>query len=171
MAEEVGRIPCEIWQDPEFLALGGGTQWVFILLLTLPGSSPTRPIPLMARRWSRYAAGLSHHDVVDWLAELEAADFIDCDWDMEELRVLRYALPHWILDSGVKRKKSKPRPPIHAGIRAAVMERDGCRCVECGCRNDLTLDHIVPWSRGGPDTVDNLRVLCRPCNSSKGARI
>ncbi|THA43278.1 HNH endonuclease [Streptomyces sp. A1136] len=32
---------------------------------------------------------------------------------------------------------------------------------------DLTVDHIVPRSKGGSDQPDNLRVLCRACNSSK----
>lgn len=63
------------------------------------------------------------------------------------------------------------RQTIPRWIRAFVMARDGHRCVECGAVADLTLDHIWPWSRGGLDTVENLRVLCRSCNSRKGARI
>lgn len=63
------------------------------------------------------------------------------------------------------------RPYISVAIRTAVYERDGHRCVKCKATEDLTLDHIYPWSLGGPDTVDNLRVLCRPCNSSKGAKV
>jgi len=42
-------------------------------------------------------------------------------------------------------------------------------CVECGAESDLTTDHIVPRSKGGTNDPSNLRVLCRPCNSSKGA--
>ena len=60
------------------------------------------------------------------------------------------------------------RPPIPAAVRTAVYERDLYRCVTCGTHLDLTLDHIVPWSKGGPDTVENLQTMCRPCNSSKG---
>jgi hypothetical protein len=63
------------------------------------------------------------------------------------------------------------RRKIPDAVRALVYERDEQRCVECGSTEDLTLDHIHPWSLGGPDTVANLRVLCRPCNSSKGARV
>lgn len=63
------------------------------------------------------------------------------------------------------------REPIPAHLRKRVMERDGYACTECGDTNDLTLDHIYPWSKGGPDTYENLRVLCRPCNSSKGANV
>lgn len=68
-------------------------------------------------------------------------------------------------------RRDEPRAPIPDTIRAAVLERDGHRCVECGATGDLTLDHIYPWSLGGPDTPENLRVLCRPCNSRKGAKV
>lgn len=62
------------------------------------------------------------------------------------------------------------RAPISADIRDFVFGRDGYVCRLCDATEDLTLDHVYPWSLGGPDTADNLRVLCRPCNSSKGAR-
>lgn len=63
------------------------------------------------------------------------------------------------------------RTAIPAQLRVAVFERDGYACVTCGATSDLALDHIYPWSLGGPDTFENLRVLCRPCNSSKGAKV
>lgn len=63
------------------------------------------------------------------------------------------------------------RPPIDIGLRKAVYDRDGHQCLECGTPDDLTLDHIHPWSLGGTDTYDNLQTLCRPCNSRKGAKV
>lgn len=68
-------------------------------------------------------------------------------------------------------RRDDQRDHIPVEIRRAVMARDRHACVDCGAVDDLTLDHIHPWSLGGPDTVENLRVLCRPCNSRKGARI
>lgn len=62
------------------------------------------------------------------------------------------------------------RATIPEDIRAAVYVRDGGVCQQCGTNKNLTMDHITPWSLGGPDTVENLRVLCRPCNSRKGAK-
>jgi hypothetical protein len=63
------------------------------------------------------------------------------------------------------------RIPVPSWLRQAVFDRDGHACVECGATKDLALDHIYPWSLGGPDTFENLRVLCKPCNSSKGATV
>lgn len=63
------------------------------------------------------------------------------------------------------------RPHIPVDVRREVMDRDGHRCLDCGSTKHLSLDHIVPFSHGGPDTVENLRVLCRPCNSRRGNRV
>lgn len=60
------------------------------------------------------------------------------------------------------------RRAISPEVRDAVRARDGDACVKCHATEDLTLDHIHPWSYGGPDTVENLQVLCRSCNSAKG---
>lgn len=62
------------------------------------------------------------------------------------------------------------RAMIPESLRDAVYERDDYRCVQCGSTDDLTLDHVVPFSVGGQTTMENLRTLCRSCNSKKGAR-
>lgn len=62
------------------------------------------------------------------------------------------------------------RPHIPVAVRREVCERDGYQCVFCGSGYDLALDHIEHFSAGGPDTVDNLRVLCMTCNRKRGNR-
>lgn len=57
-------------------------------------------------------------------------------------------------------------------VRKQVIQRDGNVCYECGkiIQYDITVDHILPRSKY-PDLaldVNNLRVLCRRCNSKKG---
>jgi hypothetical protein len=69
------------------------------------------------------------------------------------------------------RRCQSDRAPITTEVRQHVYERDGFSCVECASREDLTLDHIWPWSRGGTDEPSNLRALCRSCNSRKGAKV
>lgn len=68
------------------------------------------------------------------------------------------------------KSKPLPRPRISARVRLAVYKRDGYVCLRCSSNDDLTLDHIVPLSKGGSNTVENLQTLCRSCNASKGDR-
>ena len=55
--------------------------------------------------------------------------------------------------------------------RKNILKRDRHRCAYCG-RGDLplTLDHIIPRSRGGEDNWENLVSACLPCNNKKGDR-
>lgn len=66
--------------------------------------------------------------------------------------------------------KSVPRE-IPQDVKAAVWQRDGGRCKQCGAQEYLEFDHIIPFSRGGASTVNNLQLLCRRCNQKKGAHI
>ena len=62
------------------------------------------------------------------------------------------------------------REPISDDIRDKVWRRDERKCVECGSKEDLELDHIKPVSRGGKSTYRNLQLLCESCNRSKGSK-
>lgn len=53
--------------------------------------------------------------------------------------------------------------------RRGVLRRDDHRCVYCG-RAASTVDHVLPRSRGGRDTWENLVAACLPCNGRKGDR-
>ncbi len=53
--------------------------------------------------------------------------------------------------------------------RSFILARDGWRCVRCGAREELQIDHVIPFSRGGACSVENAQVLCGPCNRAKGA--
>ena len=56
--------------------------------------------------------------------------------------------------------------------RRALFARDGWRCVYCGTASGrLTLDHVVPRSRGGTSVWENVVTACAPCNLSKGDRL
>ena len=55
--------------------------------------------------------------------------------------------------------------------RRALFARDGWRCMYCGTTNGrLTLDHVVPRSRGGDSVWENVVTSCAPCNLRKGNR-
>src|SRR3989442_2053767 len=80
-----------------------------------------------------------------------------------------YAWPHVIrlvnyvrVPRAVKRKIS----------RRALFARDGWQCLYCGSRaGRLTLDHVVPRSRGGDSVWENVVTSCAPCNLRKGNRL
>jgi len=52
--------------------------------------------------------------------------------------------------------------------RQNIFKRDHHQCQYCGSSKDLTLDHVLPKSRGGKTSWDNLVAACRNCNSRKG---
>lgn len=64
---------------------------------------------------------------------------------------------------------------------AAIVERDGALCALCGTEVDLTIawphplcptrDHIVPWSHGGSDGLDNLQLAHASCNRKKSNKL
>jgi 5-methylcytosine-specific restriction endonuclease McrA len=55
--------------------------------------------------------------------------------------------------------------------RRNLFHRDGHRCQYCGaCADQLSVDHVVPRSRGGLDTWENVTTACLPCNVRKGNR-
>lgn len=59
---------------------------------------------------------------------------------------------------------------ISQKTRVFVIQRDGKECVYCGKKVnnfELALDHVVPRTKGGEDSSDNLVVCCRSCNSKK----
>ncbi len=63
--------------------------------------------------------------------------------------------------------------PAPALTNAALFARDRSLCLYCGaqfCRGDLTRDHVLPLSRGGRDTWENVVTACLNCNVRKGNR-
>jgi len=79
-----------------------------------------------------------------------------------------YELPHVIR---LRTFVHVPRRAASSRIsRRAVFARDRHRCQYCGSERHLTVDHVVPRSKGGPDTWDNLVTSCAPCNRKKGDR-
>ena len=52
--------------------------------------------------------------------------------------------------------------------RHNVFKRDSFACQYCGTGSNLTLDHLVPRSKGGKSNWTNLVTACKPCNAKKG---
>lgn len=58
-------------------------------------------------------------------------------------------------------------PPVN---RREVLRRDRHACQYCGSTKHLTLDHVIPRSKGGKHTWDNVVTACEGCNSRKSDR-
>jgi hypothetical protein len=69
--------------------------------------------------------------------------------------------------------KHKTKRDINLRLRFIVMQRDNFKCCMCGASPakdpsvELHIDHIIPWSKGGETTIDNLQTLCSKCNLGK----
>jgi 5-methylcytosine-specific restriction endonuclease McrA len=68
----------------------------------------------------------------------------------------------------LKQYVDQDRPP--AFTRFNLFLRDSFSCQYCGAGHELTFDHIIPRSRGGRTTWENIVTACAPCNLKKGGR-
>ena len=88
---------------------------------------------------------------------------------------------YWHINAGFTQEEaltSIPRStrrslPKEVHLKSELWGKQEGRCASCNravAQRDLTLDHIVPKSRGGGDEKTNMQLLCISCNSSKGAK-
>lgn len=72
-----------------------------------------------------------------------------------------------ILEEYFTRKK---RHTLNKALIQRVLKKYNHTCVKCSSKENLTIDHIKPVSKGGRDLISNLQVLCKSCNSIKGTK-
>lgn len=75
-------------------------------------------------------------------------------------------LSYWETKKPKRVKKSK----LSKSKKLAVKTKDSFACVNCSSKDDLCVDHKMPESMGGDNSLSNLQTLCRSCNSSKGTK-
>lgn len=91
-------------------------------------------------------------------------------------RVLRSARSEFRVPSVIRRRtyiNIRRRQEASGTKRMRIYMRDKFRCQYCGekkAASDLTLDHILPRSRGGDNSPVNIVTACVPCNNRKGNR-
>ena len=99
----------------------------------------------------------------NYLAELPTHNGVDEKIGIELEHPYRFFLVRELREKPAYSKKK-----ISSSLRWKVYERDGFKCVKCGVQKDLTLDHVIPESKGGLSTFENLQTMCKSHNSSKG---
>jgi len=64
-----------------------------------------------------------------------------------------------------------PRSRIGSNSIYEKIKSGNAKCAYCGSIENLEVDHIIPVSKGGGNTLDNLQILCRSCNLNKGSKL
>jgi len=75
------------------------------------------------------------------------------------------------METRVLQVENLKRNPIPKGLRLEVFAKDNYECIICKGKEELHIDHKIPISRGGTDSLANLQTLCKQCNMDKGNRI
>ena len=103
-----------------------------------------------------------------WMEDPEIARLPDKEWRKFVESYIEKApvhYEHYVHPTRKEYEKNREK------IRKTIIKRDGKKCKICGSRRQLEIDHINPIAMGGTNDLNNLQVLCRHCNRSKGARI
>lgn len=72
-----------------------------------------------------------------------------------------------VKDFGAPKNQNFPVKKRFTSDELACFERDNFTCHYCGDTDGLTIDHVVPRSRGGQDCLNNYLTACHSCNASK----
>lgn len=101
------------------------------------------------------------------LVFLEKAELLHDDPD----KVIRTVDDEYSYPSVIRLRRYIRLPYARIALsRKNIMKRDQQTCQYCGVKSDLTLDHVMPKSRGGVDSWENLVTACNHCNVKKGNR-
>lgn len=124
---------------------------------------------------SQFSAGTYEKRFGSWLKALhEFVVWVNSDSsDQHQKKILKEldAADSTIQAGSAKRRT---RREISDRQRFRILVRDGFRCKSCGASPlvqqgiELHVDHILPWSKGGETTDDNLETKCKQCNLGKG---
>ncbi|MBW4617644.1 MAG: HNH endonuclease [Desmonostoc vinosum HA7617-LM4] len=88
-------------------------------------------------------------------------------WEVRSPNVVLQVSEHIRLTAGNPERHWKV-PPVN---RREVLKRDNHTCQYCGSTKRLTLDHVIPRSKGGQHCWDNVVTACEKCNSVKSDRL
>lgn len=149
--------------------------------------------PLIFRWWVNCCLIASKHGEFGVLPDLETVAFelhtdeAEAQYILEELeqqKMVECINGDWVITDGfedcLKQADAKRRHTRKNSLAAArqkgthtrdewesLKEFFGNTCLKCGSAQDIQKDHVIPISRGGSDSIENLQPLCGFCNASK----
>lgn len=123
---------------------------------------------------SKYSLHTYERRFGSWRKALEFfVAYINGEQEVEKPEEDEIPLPIKIPQENTNKPTHKTKREINLRLRFTVMKRDNFKCCMCGRSPatttglELHIDHIIPWSKGGETTIDNLQTLCSDCNLGK----
>lgn len=117
-----------------------------------------------------YLSFIEYHKYISALSELRKMKEITGD----QYRTIYNVAKHHYKNSIKVKELDSMQPRLIAqkfigrkDIREQIFYRDGYMCLNCGSSERLELDHIMPISKGGENSINNLQTLCKSCNCKK----
>lgn len=91
--------------------------------------------------------------------------------EKQRKRDLEKQITQELIEDGKLFPEANKRPPIPRELVDAIWNRDKGQCVYCGSNENIHIDHIIPFSKGGATCLENLQLLCEKCNLQKSDKI
>lgn len=161
------KLFTEARNDPKLRLLSDGEHRVWFSLLCMAAEQPT---PGLIVGYSTFLLAVEvcngeEDRLASTLARMSFLGIVEVDGD--RVRVCYFANPRYESDLARARREWNNLRPKLAPL---VVAKFGALCRKCGCTSEITIDHIIPLSKGGGSGLENLAPLCRSCNSTKGAK-
>jgi 5-methylcytosine-specific restriction endonuclease McrA len=144
------RIDTGTWDHPTFRALSSSARVLWLRYMT----GPLDVSPETIQR----QLGHTPQELERLREEMRAAGVLASDGILDDLGLVRGLYP------------DRRRAGWSTRWYGVTYARDGRSCRYCGSDQRLSIDHLIPRSRGGSDRADNLVVACMPCNIRKKNR-
>lgn len=131
MARSRGRkfavVQVAIWDDPDFAALSGDEQWLYLAAISSPDMSYVGVLPLLPQRFARLAKGMTVRRVETALRNLHAGNYLVVDDDTGEILVRTYVRHDGVLKQpNVVRAMNKAFDKVHSEhLREVILEEVG----------------------------------------------
>lgn len=159
------RIFPSLFRDRGWLDLTLDAQWLYLALCCQPRTTTGPTVAYDPDLWVAFSCDATEDAIESSLRELELGGWVSrIGTDVHLLRLEEIMLP------GAATAIDRERARVTLAVRRAVFARDGELCRACGATENLAIDHVVALASGGTSDLDNLAVLCRVCNGSKGSQ-